>query len=110
MRLFWPREKLTAGEVIARLKRVDWHPTTVKTLLNRLLKKEALGYVREGRGYRYFAQVEERDCLRSETRSFLTRFFAGSFTPMLAHFLEERSLSAEEIAELQRLLKEKKKP
>jgi BlaI family penicillinase repressor len=109
MKLFWPKTHLTAPEVIEKLKdRTAWHPPTIKTLLNRLLKKGALGYVKEGRSYRYYARVQEQKCLRAETESFLTRFFGGSLTPMLAHFIDERSLSAKEIAQLRRLLEEKK--
>jgi len=109
MRLFWPGARLTAPEVIDRLRgKAPWHATTIKTLLNRLLKKGALGYVKEGRGYRYFARVKEEACLRSEAESFLDRFFAGALAPMLAHFIGERKLSPREIAGLRKLLKEKK--
>ena len=108
MRLFWPGTRLTAPEVIDRLKDKNrWHATTIKTLLNRLLKKGALGYVKEGRGYRYFARVAEEACLRSESEWFLDRFFAGALAPMLAHFIGQGKLSPREIAELRRLLKEK---
>ncbi len=108
MRLFWPKARLTAPEVIEKLKgRMAWHPPTIKTLLNRLLKKGALGYVKEGRGYRYYARLPEESCLRAETDSFLDRFFGGALTPMLAHYIDGRKLTANEIAELRRLLKEK---
>jgi len=108
MKLFWPKAHLTAPEVVAKLKgHTAWHPPTIKTLLNRLLKKGALGYVKEGRSYRYYPRIQEQKCLRAEAESFLARFFGGSLTPMVAHFLGERSLSAKEITELRKLLKEK---
>jgi BlaI family penicillinase repressor len=109
MRLFWPGARLTAPEVIDRFKgKSAWQARTIKTLLNRLLKKGALRYVKEGRGYRYFARVAEEACLRSEAESFLDRFFEGALAPMFAHFIGNRKLSPDEIAELRRLLKEKK--
>jgi BlaI family penicillinase repressor len=109
MKLFWPSARLTSSEIIQKLQgRTRWHPPTIKSLVNRLLKKGALGYVREGRGYRYYPRVEEGSCLRAESESFLARFFDGSLTPMLAHFINERPLSPRELSELRRLLKEKK--
>jgi BlaI family penicillinase repressor len=52
--------------------------------------------------------VAEKDCIAAESESFLDRIFGGSLKPMLAHFVETRKLSPKEIAELKRLLKEKK--
>jgi len=46
-------------------------------LLNRLVKKEALGFRKEGRVYHYYPLVEEAACVRSESRSFLRRVYGG---------------------------------
>jgi BlaI family penicillinase repressor len=86
------------------------HPKTVKTLLNRLVKKGALGFTKEGRAYLYEPLVAERDCVTAESTSFLERVFGGSLQPMLAHFVESRKLSPAEIAELKRLIKQKENP
>lgn len=105
MRVLWERAPRTANEVVeAVLPARDWSPRTVKTLLNRLVKKRALGFRREGRAYLYFPRVSEAECVRAESRSFVDRVFGGSLTPMLAHFIEEHRLSDREIAELRRLL------
>ena len=74
------------------------------TLLNRLVKKGALGYEKKGRAYHYHPLVEEADCARAERRSLLERVYGGSLQPMLASFLEDADLSAAEIEELKRML------
>ena len=108
MRAVWDDHPLTANEVVERVAQSnDWSPQTVKTLLNRLVKKGALGFRQEGRAYHYYPIVAETDCVRAETRSFVQRVLNGSLTPMVAHFLEEESLTTEEIAQLRRLLDEK---
>jgi BlaI family penicillinase repressor len=110
MRVCWERSPITAQEIIDALTaRDDWHPKTVKTLLNRLVKKGALGFEKDGRVYLYHPLVAEKDCVSAESESFLERVFGGSLKPMLAHFVESRTLSPEEIAEIKRLLKEKGK-
>lgn len=109
MRVIWATAPLTAAEIIEALTAQDatWHPKTAKTLLNRLVKKKALGYKQEGRAYLYCPLVKETDCAVAESESFLDRVFGGSLQPMLAHLVERKKLTAAEIRELKRLLDEK---
>ena len=106
MKVLWSRHPLSAQQIIDVLAaQDDWHPKTVKTLLNRLVRKGALGFRKEGRAYLYRPLVPEQDCVAAESESFLDRVFGGSLKPMLAHFVETRKLSTGEIAELKRLLR-----
>ncbi|MSU62855.1 MAG: BlaI/MecI/CopY family transcriptional regulator [Pedosphaera sp.] len=109
MRVLWGKSPLAAGEIIEALVAKDqsWHPKTAKTLLNRLVKKRALGYDKEGRAYFYRPLVREADCAMAESESFLDRVFGGSLRPMLAHLVERKKLSPAEIRELKRLLEGK---
>ena len=109
MQILWARSPLTAGEIIEALVASDstWHPKTAKTLLNRLVKKKALGFRKEGRAYLYQPLVREAECVTDASESFLERVFGGSLTPMLAHFVQHRKLSAAEVRELKRLLERK---
>lgn len=106
MRIVWAHHPITANEIVEHLSKADptWHPVTAKTLLNRLVKKGALGYDQEGRAYVYRPLVEERDCVSSETNSFLERVFAGSLKTMVSHFVEEKKLSDKQLEELRRFL------
>ena len=101
MRVFWENSPLTANQVIDALSdATHWKSRTVKTLINRLVKKGALDYEADGRTYLYSAKVQEEDCVRSESKSFLNRTFAGALMPMLLHFIEDESLSEKDIDEL----------
>lgn len=109
MKVIWGKSPCTASDIIAALSAVDasWHPKTAKTLLNRLVKKRVLAFRKEGRAYLYRPLVTEEDCVDAASESFLDRVFGGSFKPMLAHFVEHKKLSAEEIRELRRVLEGK---
>lgn len=111
MKSVWRQSPVSAGQVIEALQETDpsWHEQTVKTLLNRLIKKGALGYRREGRAYWYRPLVSEAECIKAATESFLERVFGGSLQPLLAHFVESHPLSGKEINELTRLLKGKER-
>ena len=110
MKVVWAHGPCPAGLIIQALARTDptWHPKTVKAFLNRLVKKKALGFSREGRAYLYRALVEQKECVDAASESFLARVFGGSLKPMLAHFVERKKLSTEEIQELKRLLEDEK--
>jgi BlaI family penicillinase repressor len=110
MKICWSRSPVSAQDIIDALAGGKaWHPKTVKTLLNRLVKKHALGFHKDGRAYLYHPRVSESDCVAAESQSFLDRVFGGSLQPMLAHFVERRKLSPAEIAELKTLLKPRDK-
>lgn len=109
MKVLWEESPLTANDVVEKLTDdVSWTPKTIKTLLNRLVKKEALGFTKDGRLYRYHPLVEEADCVRAERSSFLSRVYGGALSPMLAHFIEDEDLNAEEINELRSILEKKR--
>jgi BlaI family penicillinase repressor len=102
---------LAAGDVVHALAATgsDWEPATIKTMLNRLVKKRALRFKAEGKRYLYTPAITRQACVRSEGRSFLDRVFGGAAGPLIAHFVEEEKLSKDDIAELRRLLDRKQR-
>ncbi len=110
MQVFWSKSPLTANQVVEELeKKIKWKPKTFKTLINRLMKKGALRFQKEGRKYRYYPAISEDKCVHTETRSFLQRVYRGATWPMLAAFLEDAELSAEDVKEFKKILDQKRK-
>ncbi|MDU2065179.1 MAG: BlaI/MecI/CopY family transcriptional regulator [Sporomusaceae bacterium] len=110
MKILWAKAPLTANQVIKQIEGImPWKPKTVKTMLGRLVKKKAVAFHVEGREYVYYPLVAEVDCIKAESQSFLDKVFSGALNVMFANFLEEQQLSKEEIAELKRILDQKKK-
>ena len=108
MRVLWAKSPLTANEVVERLTgKAKWKPKTVKTLIDRLMKKGAVKFEKEGRRHRYYPAVERDECIATERQSFIRRVYGGITKPMLAAFLEDAELSAEDISELKEILEEK---
>lgn len=108
MRVLWSKGPLTANEVVKELTgKTKWKPKTIKTLITRLMKKGAVKFEKEGRKYRYYPAVSQAECVRMERRSFVRRVYGGTTRPMLAAFLEDAKLSAEDISELRKILEQK---
>ncbi len=109
MKVLWAGAPRTANEIVQMLEGArDWNPKTVRTLIKRLTEKGAVGYEADGRIYRYYPLVQEEECVKSETRSFLKRVYGGAMRPMLAHFIRDEQLSREDLDELRKLLDERK--
>jgi predicted transcriptional regulator len=105
MDALWAKSPLTADEVVAAVAEPQgWGEATVKTLINRLLKRKAIRSERiEGR-VRYVPVLQRADYVQAESQGLLDRLFEGRLTPLVAHFAEHRSLKPDEIKRLRRLL------
>jgi predicted transcriptional regulator len=109
MEVLWQRSPRSAEEVVAELANEqahDWQEATIKTLLNRLLKKGAIKAGKEGRRYLYAPVLKREDWVHGQSRSLLDRLFDGRVAPLVAHFSEKGKLSRKDIAELKRLVGE----
>jgi len=107
MEVLWSRSPLGSDEVVAALSaRSDWAEPTIKTLLNRLLKKGAIRAEREGRRYLYSPVLTREAWVASQSEGVLDRLFGGRVAPLVAHFSERGKLSREDIEELRRLIGE----
>src|SRR5665648_1131691 len=75
MKVLWNESPLGSSDVIHELKgTTDWKPKTIKTLLSRLVTKNALSYSIGSRGYLYYPLVPENECAK-----------AVSYTHLRAH-------------------------
>jgi BlaI family penicillinase repressor len=105
MKSLWKRAPQTANELAGSLAPAhDWNPLTVKTLVNRLLRKKVIGRIKQGRAFLFHPLVKEADCAVAATESFLERVFNGSLNPMLTFLVQRRKLSRKQISELRKIL------
>ncbi len=105
MKVFWDKSPLTCSDVVEALADgKDWQEPTVKTFLNRLLKKGALRSEKDGRRFLYWPVLTRKQWLSSESSTMLQRLFDGRLAPFVAHFSEQKKLSKKEIAELKALI------
>lgn len=111
MKLLWDEGPLAARDVFARLpKERGWAYKTAKTLLSRLVAKEAVAYDQVGNSYLYRAAVDRQAVTRREVRSVFQRVISEACSPVLAHFIDEAKLSDAEIRELKQRLDAKRSP
>ncbi|MCM3567329.1 BlaI/MecI/CopY family transcriptional regulator [Neobacillus mesonae] len=108
MKVLWEEAPLTAAKIIEAVSsNKTWSPKTIHSLINRLVKKGALGVNKEMPHYEFYPLVDKKDCIQEETRTFIQKVYDGSIHLMLANFIKDEKISEKEIEELQRLLDEK---
>jgi len=109
MKLLWANHPQSANALVEALENTQhWKPKTIKTLINRLLTKQAIGFKKNGRQYLYYPKVSKDTCVQSESQSFLKKVFNGAAKPMLAAMIESDNLSLDDIEELKQILTKKK--
>lgn len=105
MQALWARSPLAAEDVLAAIAgNTDWQESTVKTLLNRLLRKGAIHARKQGRRYLYTPILARDQWLLQESSGLLDRLFGGRVAPLVAHFSQHRKLSERDVQELRKVL------
>jgi BlaI family transcriptional regulator, penicillinase repressor len=103
----WQGYPASANDIIARLNHSkDWHEKTVKTLLSRLVKKQAIDFDKAQRSYLYFPLIDKADYVASESSSLISRLFAGRVAPLVAGFANAETLSRQDVDELKSLIEQ----
>lgn len=107
MEALWSQGPLTAEEIVQTVGPAQsWGEATVKTLINRLLKKKALASERAGGRALYRPLVTRETYVTGESQGLLDRLFGGQIAPLVAHYAQHRALAPDEIARLKALIAE----
>lgn len=104
-RVLWQLKEATVRavhEAFPTNRQIDF--TTVQTYLRRL---EAKGYIvgrLVGRTRVYSPKVKARKVIGETVDDLIERLFGGEALPLMRHLIEDRGISADELAELRKLI------
>jgi predicted transcriptional regulator len=111
MKIVWQRGESTVREVYEELlktRKIAY--TTVMTMMGILEQKGRLTKTSRDRAYVYSPAEPQQEVVGSMVQEFVRRVFDGSAKPLLVHLAENKKISPEELDEISRLLKKRKKP
>jgi BlaI family penicillinase repressor len=110
LQVVWEHQPCAAPAVQEVLQEdKGWAYTTVKTMMDRMVKKGLLRTERVRNLYLYRAAITRRQAQQSEIRRTIKRAFDGALTPMMQFLIENESLSDQEYEELERLIRCRKR-
>ncbi len=105
MEALWRQAPLTAEEITDNVGPANgWAPGTVRTLITRLLKKNAIAGAKDEAGYRYRPLIARAAWVQHESKGLLDRLFKGEVAPLVAHFAEQRQLTSKDVRQLKALI------
>jgi BlaI family penicillinase repressor len=106
----WQEEPCTAPDIRQKLaKQTSWTYSTVRTLMDRMVAKSLLKCVKQRNVTLYTSAVSTGEAQRGELLYALKHAFNGALTPMVQCLLDAGTLSSDELAELESLIKAKKR-
>ena len=106
----WELEPCAAPTVQEALESTKgWAYTTVKTMMDRMVKKGLLQTEKIRNLYMYSSGISQSQAKQSEILRTLKRAFNGTLTPMMQFLIENDQLSDEEYGELERLIAARKR-
>jgi predicted transcriptional regulator len=107
MKIIWENGSCAARDVYVRAgEEYGWAPTTVKTVLRRLVVKGYLTTTQVGNSFLYQPVRPAVNALIGAADTLLENAMDGTVGPLLAHMVKRGNLSAAELAELRNLLDE----
>lgn len=110
MKAVWENEPCTAPAIQEKLlKPMGWTYSTVRTLMDRMVAKGVLKAKKEGKLTVYQSVVTKAQAQRGELVYALKHAFNGALTPMVQCLLDTNEMNADELEQLEALIRAKKK-
>ena len=101
----WETEGAELGVLVNKLfEETGWSRNTVLTYLTRMEAKGLVRIDKDSNPHIYRAALDRESCQKEEMQSFLHRVYSGSAGDLIAAFLNEETISAEERERLRALL------
>jgi BlaI family penicillinase repressor len=110
IKAIWTGEPCTAPEIQQRLeKETRWTYSTVRTLMDRMAGKGLLTAEKTRNITSYRSAITRAQAQQGELLYALKHAFNGALTPMVQCLLDTRDLTAADLAEIEALIKARKK-
>lgn len=101
MKVIWEKNEATSLEIIEKLKDKNWKDTTIRTLINRLLKKGAISVSKENkRKYIFFAVINENEYKKEATKNLVKKFYNNSISDLITEYSSKSNIKIDDINEI----------
>jgi BlaI family transcriptional regulator, penicillinase repressor len=106
MNALWKGSPATAREIIEQIPgNVGWAYTTVKTMLSRLVTKEAISEHKRGNTSLYEPLIARDNAHKNAFTDLFDKVLDNGIAPLMHYLIEEKKISKKEREELIRMLK-----
>ncbi len=109
MQIIWAKGRVLVHDILEDMDEPKPAYNTVSTIVRILEKKGFVSHKAYGKTYEYFAVVEKEEYTRTYMNNVLKNFFDGSFGSMVNFFVADKSISAEDMDEIMKMINDSRK-
>lgn len=107
MKVIWEKKEATSPEIIARLSPKKWTDNTIRTFINRLIDKKAIGIsCKIGRTYTYVPLIDEQKYKKFIVNKYVEQMYNGSLVDFILDCIRDDK-DIEELLDLLNINKNK---
>ena len=108
MRVIWAKKDIKSSEIIEILqKKFAWSDSTIKTLILRLVEKQAISSHRQGRAFLYTAEINQDQFQEEEIDNVFSKICVTNHSKYIAKLISETPMTKSNIEQLKQLLDKK---
>ncbi|MCF6351662.1 MAG: BlaI/MecI/CopY family transcriptional regulator [Cyclobacteriaceae bacterium] len=100
MQILWQLKTAFVKDVIAKLPSPKPAYNTVSTIIRILEKKGFVSFKAYGKTHEYFPIIEKDEYSNYYLKSFVNRYFKGSFQDLVSFFAKENKMNITEMEEM----------
>ena len=108
MKILWNLKKAFVKDIVDQYDDPKPHYNTISSLVRLLQEKGVIGYTQYGNTYEYYPLISKEEYRRSFMNQVVSDYFDNSIQSAVAFFVKEKGLTAKELEELVKMIKDKK--
>lgn len=106
MEILWGNEPISARDIsLIAAKSLGWNKNTTYTVIKKLVGKKYI--LRSEPNFICTSRIRKEDVAASETKNLIEKLYEGSKKAFFAAFIQEGSLTDEELDELKKLIEKR---
>ena len=87
LKIIWRKEKVISLDIINELEEFNWNNNTVRTLIKRLLEKEAIEIIeKNGKSFTYVAKIKEEEYKFEKKKNLLNQLYDGDINKLIENY------------------------
>lgn len=104
MQYLWDAKKAFMKDLLDTYPEPKPAPTTVATLLKRMIDKGFVAYREYGNSREYYPLIEKNDYFSKQMNGMINKFFNNSVTQFASFFTSKTDFSESELEELKKII------
>lgn len=87
LKVIWTKGKVNSLDIISELEEFNWNNNTIRTLIKRLLEKDAIEIIeKNGKSFTYLAKISKDEYKYEKTKNLLNQLFNGDINDLIENY------------------------